>query len=312
VRAWLELLELRVAMTLPRQVIPGRYLVITRRCAHGQFLMRPDDDTNNAFLYCLMEAAVKYGIDVILTCAMSNHHHTAIRDRYGRVSEFMQRFHAHFSKCQNALHGRWENHWSIAEPSIVELADREALIESLAYIATNPVKDHLVDQVHHWPGVNCLNALLSRTTLHATRPKHFFSDEGPMPETVDLALFVPDEFGDQEVLLSSVRQRCKQIEDQCAAERQQTGRGVLGRRRILRQSWRDFPTTTLPRREISPRVKTRNKWRRIEALQRNHEFVKAYRIARLAWLAGATVEFPFGTNWLRRFAGVPVAPRPSC
>ncbi len=301
-------------MTMPRQIIPGRYLTITRRCTQRQFLMRPDDETNNAFLYCLLEAAIHFGIDVILTCAMSNHHHTSIRDRYGRVSELMQRFHGHFAKCQNSLHGRWENHWSVEDASIVDLADRGALIESLAYVATNPVKDHLVDEVHHWPGVNTLSALLAQRAVRATRPNHFFSEDGPMPESVELTQFVPDEFGARDVLLNELRERCSQIQEACAVERRETGRSVLGRRRILRQSWRDFPTTVEPRREISPRVKTRNKWRRIEVLQRYQEFAKAYRAARLAWLAGTPVVFPFGTYWLRRFAGVPVAaaPSPSC
>jgi len=31
--------------------------MITRRCTQRQFLMRPDDETNNAFIYCLAEAA---------------------------------------------------------------------------------------------------------------------------------------------------------------------------------------------------------------------------------------------------------------
>ena len=48
--------------------------MVTRHCTQRQFLLRPDDDTNNAFLYCLAEAAQRFGIDVILPCAMSNHH----------------------------------------------------------------------------------------------------------------------------------------------------------------------------------------------------------------------------------------------
>jgi len=33
--------------------------LITRRCIHRQFLLRPDEATNNAFLYCLMHAALR-------------------------------------------------------------------------------------------------------------------------------------------------------------------------------------------------------------------------------------------------------------
>ena len=83
-------------------------------------------------------------------------------------------------------------------------------------------------------------------------------------------------------------------------------RYALGRR-ILRQSWRDSPTTLEPRRTLNPRVAARSMWHRIEALLRNKAFVVAYRAARLLWLAGIPTVFPAGTYWLHRFAGVPVA-----
>jgi hypothetical protein len=50
---------------------PGSIALITRRCTQRQFLLRPDRETNNAFTYCLIEAALRYGIEVLLPCAMS-------------------------------------------------------------------------------------------------------------------------------------------------------------------------------------------------------------------------------------------------
>ena len=44
-------------MTLPRQVVPGRDYMIMRRCSERRYLLRPDEDTNNAFVYCLVLAA---------------------------------------------------------------------------------------------------------------------------------------------------------------------------------------------------------------------------------------------------------------
>jgi hypothetical protein len=35
---------------------------------------------------------------------------------------------------------------------VVKLVDRDAVMDKLVYTATNPVQDHLVDRVHHWPG----------------------------------------------------------------------------------------------------------------------------------------------------------------
>jgi hypothetical protein len=44
----------RCRRMLPRQVLPRRFYLITRRCCQRQFLLRPDPATNNAFLYCLI------------------------------------------------------------------------------------------------------------------------------------------------------------------------------------------------------------------------------------------------------------------
>ena len=157
-------------MTLPRQVMPGRFYMVTRRCTQRQFLLRPDAATNNAFIYCLAEAAQRFGIDVLLPSAMSNHHHTVIYDRHGTLPAFTEHFHKLLAKCQNALRGRWENLWASEQVCVVHLVDSADVMRKLVYAATNPVKDRLVERVHHWPGVNGLAALLGRRPLRATRP----------------------------------------------------------------------------------------------------------------------------------------------
>ena len=237
-------------MTLPRQIIPGRFYMITRRCTQRQFLLRPDRETNNAFIYCLAEAAQRFDIDVLLCCAMANHHHTVIYDRHGVVPAFTEHFHKMFAKSQNALRGRWENFWSSEQVCIVHLVDAADVMRKLVYTATNPVKDRLVERVHHWPGVNGLAALLGQRPLHAMRPRHFFRSQGRMPEAVTLRLELPPELGDLESLLAELRQQVAAAEATVAAERKRTGAGVMGRRAVLRQSWRDSPGSSGP---TSPR-----------------------------------------------------------
>ena len=298
-------------MSAPRPVFPGHFLTIQRRCTQRQFLLRPDDDTNNAFTYLLAEASQRFNIHIILSQMMSNHHHTVAYDPDGNHVEFREHFHKLLAKSQNALRGRWENMWSSEEPCIVEVIALEDLLNQLVYVATNPVKDGLVDKVHHWPGPNFVQALLSGRSMKATRPSHFFRDTGPMPAEVELTLALPANVGEKGALLAELRRRISEVEDQCARERMRTGRSVVGRRRILRQSWRDAPTSREPRRNLRPRVAARDSDDRIAAFQRNKEWQLEYRTARLLWLAGFTdVLFPYGTYWLRRFANVPVKPPP--
>src|SRR5678815_1571358 len=146
---------------LPRQVLPRRFYLVTRRCTQRQFLLRPDPETNNAFTYALIEAAQRTQIEVLLPCAMSNHYHAVIFDRFGRYPEFIEHFHKLLARSQNALRGRWENFWAPGQASVVRLVDRHDVLAKLVYVATNPVKDYLVERVHHWPGVNTFRALCS-------------------------------------------------------------------------------------------------------------------------------------------------------
>jgi len=297
-------------MTAPRAVFPGSFLFITRRCTQRQFLLRPDKETNNAFTYCLAEAAQRCGMNIVLSQMMSNHQHTSLYDALGREAEFREHFHKMMAKSQNALRGRWENLWSSEEPCVIELVTCDDLLDKLVYIATNPVKDGLVEKVHHWPGPNFVKALLTGKSMKAHRPKHFFREDGPMPPEVELVLKLPDHLEGKAEFLAELRRRITAVEEECARERQRTGRHVLGRRRVLRQSWRDSPTSREPRRNLRPRVAARDKELRIATLQRNKEWRLEYRDARAKWLAGLPAEFPFGTYWLKRFANVRVKPPP--
>ena len=173
----------------------------------------------------------------------------------------------------------------------------------------NPVEAGLVEKVHHWPGVPAYAALMSGRSLTARRPHHFFRQSGPMPETVTIKFELPPEVGDARALLAELARRVAVAEQELAEKRRRTGRGILGRARVLKQSWRDAPTSQEPRRLLNPRVAAKNKWARIAALQRNRAFIRAYGAARALLLAGLEAVFPAGTYWLKRFMNVTVADR---
>jgi hypothetical protein len=281
--------------------------MVNRTCTQRQFLLRPDKETNNAFIYCLAVAANRYGIDVMNFIQMSNHLHVAEYDRDGVGPAFYEHFHKLLAKCMNALRGRWENFFSSEQVCVVRLETREDVIARLVYIATNPVKSGLVEHAAEWPGASGYHALMTGEPLRATRPAHFFSDAGTMPETVTLHLRIPPELGDREQILAEVRAGVAAVEDEHARERVRSGRRVLGRYGVLRQSWRDSPTSREPRRNLRPTIAAKSLWARLEAIQRNREFVAAHRAARLATVAGIQTTFPYGTYWLARFMGVAVA-----
>lgn len=278
--------------------------------------MRPDTETSNAFLYCLAISAARFGIGVVGFGTMSNHYHAVVVDREGCFPDFLQYFHRIFAVHQNVLRGRWEAFWAPHEqPSAVELVSADDLVDKLVYAITNPVKDALVDKLEHWPGASCVDALMSAKALVAVRPKRFFREQGLLPEVASLELVQSPLHSDmlRNEWAVCVRSKVEAAVEMFRAKRIQAGRRVLGAKALLAQRWNDSPNSHEPRRTMNPHVACRDKWRRIEALQRNRAFLDAYRDARKAWLAGAVkVVFPFGVWSLRRCPGVNCAAGPPC
>lgn len=294
-------------MPRPRQVLPGQFYLLTRRCTQRQFLLRPDPTTNNVFVYCLAEAAQRYDIDILVTMAESNHHHTVLFDRHGRAPQFMEHFHKMVARCMNARWGRCENLWAAGEPCLTRLLDRATVVEKLVYAASNPVKDLLVEQAWQWPGTNGYRHLGTGKPMHAHRPRHFFVATGSMPEDVTLELTIPPELGDAEALIAEVRAGVTEVERQMREQRARSGARVVGKGSILKQSWTSSPTSPEPRRALRPRFAGGIE-ARVAALLAYREFLATYRDVRRDWLAGANVKFPAGTYWLRRFAPISVVP----
>ncbi len=287
---------------------PGSIYLVQRRCTHRQFLLRPDPEIVNAFIYCLAYASQRCEIDVIDFIQITNHLHEVIYDRYGNAPAFYERFHGLLAKCVNAFRGRWENVFSNSQPSVVMLPTTADLIDRLVYVATNPIKHHLVARVDDWPGASGYRALLNNTPLHATRPKFFFDEEGEMPAELTLRVGIPPEVGDRAEILEELQYRVEQYERDKASERARTGQKILGRYAVLRQPWDASPTSREPRRKIQRTIAAACKWALYESLQRKRDFVVAHRAARAALLDGLVIPFPFGTYWIRRYAGAQVEP----
>jgi hypothetical protein len=281
--------------------------MITRRCSERRFFLRPDEGTNNAFIYCLALAATRAKVQVTFSVALSNHHHTGIHDPDGNFPVFTEHFHGLLARCQNATLGRFEGLWSSEPTSVVHLVEPNDILDKMTYAFTNPTAADLVDTVEEWPGVATFQATVSGSHITATRPKHFFRDDGGMPEVVRLAIARPQGFQHlgQAEWASLVTECVRAKEADHRQRRAAKGITVLGRARILGQNPFHCPSGHAARFQMSPRVAAKNKWTRIEALLRNRGFIQKYRDAFLSHMAGlADVVFPFGTYWMNKFGKV--------
>jgi putative transposase len=294
-------------MSLPRQVLPGSDYMITRRCSERRFFLRPDDDTNNAFVYCLALAALRAKVEILFVVAMSNHYHAGIHDPDGNFPIFTEHFHALLARCQNTHLGRFEAFWSSDPTSVVRLVESNDIIDKMVYAYANPAAADLVDAIEEWPGVSSFQAALTTQRFVAQRPKYFFRPDGQQPEVVSLPICRPRGFADltQAEWNALVTERVRTAEAEHRERRRAAGRTVLGREAVLAQKASDCPKSTEPHFDISPRIAVKSKWPRIEALGRNKAFLQQYRAAIGAWMAGIVdIVFPHGTYWMRRFAGV--------
>jgi len=272
--------------------------MFTRRCAERRFFLRPSKETNDALVYCFAVAVERYELDVYWLSVLSDHYHDGLRDKLGNYPEFLRYLHGLVARCLNVHLGRWENFWSTEQSGALHLADGEAKFDKMVYSLTNPTKDHLVDKVANWPGFNSLSYQLSGKPVVVQRPKWFFDEDGSMPEKVELHFKRPPEFAhlSQEEWADKLRAAVAEQEQKAAAERQEAGTRIVGRKAILRSSPYSCPKSITERRGLKPRVATRDKWRRIELLQRKKDFQERYREAYEQRRAGELdVLFPHGS-----------------
>jgi REP element-mobilizing transposase RayT len=286
-------------MTAPRQVLQGSTYLVTRRCSERRFFLRPSRETTEIFRYVLAVMSERYGILIHAFCVLSNHVHIVLTDPHARLPDFHRDLDALVARAVNRVLHRWEAFWERDSYSAVLLETPEAVVEKMVYVLANPVAAGLVRYSSEWPGLWSDPRRIGDEGVVVDRPKRFFRAGGPLPAVARLRLHPPPGF-ETDQLVPELLHQLRQAEDRAAAELAAKGRSFLGVARVLAQNPNARPATCEPRRTLSPRVATRNKWKRIEALLGLVEFRTAYREALAAWRAGARgVTFPPGT-WLMR------------
>jgi REP element-mobilizing transposase RayT len=294
-------------MTCPREILPGRSYLVTRRTTQRQFLLRPSRVTNQNVRYCLALAAERTGVILHAVCVMSNHWHGVVTDPEARLPEFTECFHKLLAKSQNAYLDRWENLWSSDKTSLVLLSSEQDVLEKMAYTLANPTSAGLVSSPEDWPGV--ISGPFA-DEYEAEMPDAFFDEDGDLPESVELQFARPQIFAE----LSDAELYAR-LRDEVAArvratrnEMTQSGRSFSGRESILRQSVEAKPKTKAPRRNPNPRIAARSSVERIAAIRHMCDFYRAYRAAWNEWRQGnRDATFPAGTYALRIYSCVTCA-----
>ena len=294
-------------MTVPRQILKGSAVMVTRRTTQRKFLLKPGRTVNAILLYSLGYAIVCHPVDLFNYVFLSNHYHLALMDRWGHLPLFMACLNRTIAQCLNRLYGRDENLFDNRKYHMLKLEDPQAVLERMAYIRTNPVAAGLVASPDLWPGLCSGVAEIGAPAKTIERPNLGFSKATVLPSSVELGLVVPEMFrGEEEAFRSRLEST---VEDRVRCLRESIlGRGgFLGVSKVKKQTRDQRPSTPEERPRRIPRYASSDPARVRECEKQYRAFLSAYREAFERWRRREDgVVFPLGTWWLRVSAWVRV------
>lgn len=290
-------------MTLPRQILPGKTYLVTRRTTQRQFLLKPSKTVNAISLFCIAYAAHLYKIQIHAYCVMSSHYHLILTDPEAKLPQFEQWLNLSIAKNINVMLRRKENLWVPGSYSAVRIeVSPEDILDKMVYTLTNPVAAGLVKYGYQWPGLWSSPQSIGRRASQVRCPQVFFQVDGVIPREVAFKLVPPPGFSHLSVeefrtqLAEKVREKEKEIHYKFETE----GRTFMGVRKVMAQSRFDRPRSPEPTQQLSPKIACRDKWKRIEVLGYLKTFLSDYREAWNLFCQGVRdVIFPAGTYKMR-------------
>jgi putative transposase len=295
-------------VTAPREILPGRFYLITRRCTQRQFLLTPCPLTNQIVRYALAWAAKNTGVRLHAVCFMSNHWHGVVSDPHALLPKFLEHLHRLIAKAQNAWLNRRENFWSSERTSVVHLATDADVLEKMAYTIANPTSAMLVRSPYEWPGV--LSHWAS-ARAEIEMPRVFFDRSGDLPKEIPLEFERPQIFEQllDEQLTQVLHDEVENFVQRACAAAIESESSFAGAEAVLEQPFDSKPSTEERLGTLNPRIAAQSPTVRVRAIQKMQAFAKAYRAAWLRWRDGfRDVVFPAGTYALRLHSGVLCAP----
>ena len=300
-------------MTEPKQRLAGTTYFVTGVCERHEFRLKPSPETNAAFAVAMMEAADRYGIDVVAVCQMSSHYHAVVHDRTGFLSEYLRDFHGVMGRYGSARDEVVNcKFWSSQDSDAMVLGDVPTIIEKVAYTLANPTKDFIVERPEDWIGVRTrVEDIGTGRGLVYERPKRFFDQDGPVSESVMLSSELPDAILDT-VGAATFRKRVATQVEAIVADAQ--ARVAAGRGSFLgvdkAKLYSVWHATSRPKgrkagrdAEARRRVDAASKGRLRAMLDALIAFRQEHRAAWLRFREGLGAVFPPGTWAAWRFYG---------
>lgn len=138
----------QMARPLRRDLPDGFFHITTRGVA--QTLVHRDRDDYAAALRLLVLVVRRFDWEVHALCLMPTHHHVVVRCTREQLSRGMHCFNGRYAQAFNDRHNR---HGGLFGDRFVSrvVEDEDYVREACRYVARNPVRAGLCDDVRDWP-----------------------------------------------------------------------------------------------------------------------------------------------------------------
>jgi REP element-mobilizing transposase RayT len=281
-------------------------LEVTVRTIQARFLLRPSVALNEIILGVLGRAQQLHGVEIVAFCFLSGHFHLLVRvDDAKQLSDFMCYLNSNLAREVCRLADWGDKVWARRYRAIEVSDEPEAQRERLKYILSHGVKEFLVEKVLEWPGVHAARALLEGKALEGLwfdrtqeygarrRGEEHERDRFATSETVTLSPLPCWEHLSPEDQKKKVADLIHEIEEEAGAQREATGKPVLGRAAVLKQHPHERPNR--PKKSYAPLVHAASRKVRLALYEGYRAFVAAYREAAEKLRAGDRAAiFPAG------------------
>lgn len=305
-----------------RPILADERVKITLRCHDRRLFLSPygdprkgrtADELRNFVGYVIGRAQLKYGFEFHGGVVMGDHVHYDTTDVRANRPRYKDSIHTCLARGINARLGRSDAMWSPGGSCDTTTPTDEENLRDLAYTDVNPVKAGLVKWGHLWPGFTTFGWRFGETRAFR-RPDWFFDPDNPENPPVVTVMRVrpkgsyPDVSNDE---LSALLMRlCREKQREKQREMKAKHRRFMGLKKLARTKWWRQAVSWEDRFTTKPRVASADKWKRIEALQRNRDWARSYAKAYDEYCRGLDPVFPHGTYLMRVRYGVRVAERP--
>ena len=273
----------------------------------SRFLLRPGPLLNEIILGALARAKKRYGPELSAFIFLSNHLHILVRvDDSKQLARFMGYFLSKLAREVTRLTG-WRDKVFARRFQAIPVSEEEgAQVGRLIYILSHGCKEDLVETPQEWPGVHCVNALLTGQSLSGTwfdrtqefaarnRGENFSLRQYAKQEELELDPLPCWRHLSPEQYRAQIATLVETIAAEARARRQGNGIKPLGPAAILAQDPLARPRKS--KRSSAPRVHAASKLVRKAMYEAYAWFVACFREAAAKLRAGdRLVRFPEGS-----------------